>query len=321
MLTSVGYGASRQGRSLNKVRYLTKRVEPMTLIIGFACGEGVALVSDTKVTDIESLKPNYQSKILTPLQTTPFIIGAAGYTDLFYEFNRKIPLLVNERVAEYEVKNIEALLKTGLNRDEAIDYLRTRGERSEKQQQPVMFETKMEKTKKVTEITLPYVYTYENLMDDCKELIKTISSQVKSETPYPLEVLVSLKGQSGASLHHINANGRERAVETYYAIGSGSDHVKMFFERLYDYNKRIFELIGLAFLTIEYVQTIAMDPYVGYSEEHPPEAVIVQDDGNYGRLPIDKMSEVIKTIKETISSFDQRISSIEIPQIGVKPED
>ncbi|HSG73722.1 MAG TPA: hypothetical protein VLA01_00795 [Nitrosopumilaceae archaeon] len=54
----------------------------MTLIIGFKCKEGVALVSDTKTTYLDLGEGIHESKILTPLENTPFVVRTAGYANL-----------------------------------------------------------------------------------------------------------------------------------------------------------------------------------------------------------------------------------------------
>lgn len=77
----------------------------MTLIIGFRCEQGVALVSDTKVIDTESGRAEYKKKILVPINA-PSIAGAAGDSDLFREFNRKIVEVVPIRMRENTIKNM-----------------------------------------------------------------------------------------------------------------------------------------------------------------------------------------------------------------------
>src|SRR3990172_2043969 len=89
----------------------------MTLIIGFKCKEGVALVSDTKTTDLSTGEALYEPKILAPLENTPFIVGAAGYVNLCNEFTRKIPKIVTKRIAQMRIRNIQELQKTGLSRE------------------------------------------------------------------------------------------------------------------------------------------------------------------------------------------------------------
>ena len=195
-------------------RYLTPKQKPkrMTLIIGFKCIHGVALVSDTKITTVTSSTTaastedgDYASKILKPTIIPPFIIGAAGYIDLFREFNNKIPSLVDQKITETRILNIEALMKIGFSRDQAIEYL----------------------IKPSTSISLiPFQYTYELFMDDCKNLIKSISSQRKQESPNPLEVLIGVKkGSNSPSLHYVDSDGHETEVDSYTAIGSGSPYV------------------------------------------------------------------------------------------------
>ncbi len=294
----------------------------MTVIIGIRCREGLALVSDTKIVDTESGNASYESKILTPLRGTAFVAGAAGYTDLFREFNRKVPLFVNQRLAEYQIKNVKALIRTGLSRDEAIEYLRVRASRTEQSAQPVdLRESAQPEARRIADVTLPYVYSMENFMDDCKAVINQITAQVESE-PSPLQVLIGMHRdvEQGATLHFINSLGRERQIDRFYAIGSGSTHVAAFFDRLYDFNKPLLELINLAFFTIGYIQKIAHDPYVGYTTENPPEAIVVLNDARYGKINIANMIEILDNIDRLTREFDAQIHSLTFPVLRGPPQ-
>jgi 20S proteasome alpha/beta subunit len=285
--------------------------KPMTLIIGIKCKDGVVLVSDTKITDTESTSPSYDSKILTPLENTPFIVGAAGYSDLFKEFNRKIPLVVNQRLNEFRIKNINALLESGLNREQAILCLQRTGKKIEIAQQPIELSEDValpETESHITPIPIPYVYTPEHFMDDCRKLIETVSSQSVEEGAYPLDILIGVhKTPTSPTLHYVDCRGHEHEVETYHAIGSGSPHVRQFFDVLYDYSKGMTELITFAYLVITYVQHIAKDPYVGYSDTNPPEAVAVFNDGRYGRIPFWNEEVVLNALKARMVRFEELI--------------
>lgn len=307
-------------------RYLI-RDKPMTLIIGIRCKDGVVLVSDTKITDIESGKESYGSKILTPLANTPFIVGAAGYSDLFREFNRKIPLVVNQRLSEFSIRNIRALIESGLNREQAITYLQQAEKKVENAQQPIELSEDTavpESESQIAPIQIPYIYSYEHFMDDCKQLIKDVSSQRREEGAYPLDILIGVhKVTMPPTLHYVDCGGHEHEVETYYPIGSGSLYVKQFFDRLYDFNKDMCELITLAYLTITYVQIIAKDPYVGYSDKNPPEAVAVFNDGSYGRISFKNETKVLNALKIRMTLFEKLVKDTKIeflePEFEIAP--
>jgi hypothetical protein len=295
----------------------------MTLIAGFRCNQGVALVSDTKIVDIESGNEDYASKILTPLQRTPFAIGAAGLSDLFRQFNRQIPQIVNQRLNEFRISNIEALLKSGLSRDDAIQYLRQLEiPQLEKTSQPVALQEKTKETptpKQITPIPVPYIYSYELLMNDCKEVIRNISERARTEVANPLDVLIGVKGPYPyPSLHYIDCLGHEREIDKYYSIGSGSPHVKQFFDRLWSVDKDIFELIGLAFYTIAYVRDIAKDNFVGFKEDKPPEAVVVFYDGSYGRVRFQNEQEFFLDLEVQMQVVKKSIEQMKLKKLIVQ---
>lgn len=287
----------------------------MTLIIGFVCQEGIALVSDTKITNAETLEANYASKILTPLKNTPFIVGAAGYTDLFNEFNRKIWEQVEQQIRRYKIANIEQLIRTGLERHEAIA-------RVEKLQKSITNDQQMlaEKPELITkdviqDIELPYVYSPENFLDDCKSLIKTITED--SGFSNPLEVLIGIRSDYYASpiLYKIDSRGREEMVRDFTAIGSGTPYVKMFFGRKYDLNKTYAELAKEAIRAITFAQDIAKENSVGFSDEKLPEVVIVDNAYNYGRVNFTNIRDVLSEIKEEFTRFEDIILNTKIKNL------
>lgn len=306
-------------------RYLTTRQKDkrMTLIIGFKCTHGVALVSDTKITDSESGEENYASKILHPMTEAPFVVGAAGYTDLFMEFNRKIPLMVAERLTEFKIRNIEALLRTGLNREQAISYLEQFEPKQRTKQQLAESAEKVATSKMAigqTPVLIPFIYSYEHFMDDCKLLIKEISKQRQEESPNPLDVLIGVKKDLNVqpSLHYIDCSGHEHEVENYFSIGSGYPHVRQFFDRLYDFHKNMYELVALAYFTITYVRGIAKETSVGYSNEYPPEAHVVFGDGRCGRLYFENEIEVLDNINSNVKQFENLIRNMSITKLQSK---
>lgn len=291
----------------------------MTLIIGFRCSQGVALVSDTKVLDLSTGEHDYTHKILTPL-SNPFIVGAAGYSDLFKQFNREIPLVVARRLNEFRISNISWLMRSGLSRDEAIQSLNeTETARvEEKQQQAIRANEKKahSKVKKITPIPLPNTYSYQYFINDCKDVINQISEQARHEVPNPIDILIGLLGPYPyPSLHYIDCVGHEREIEDYYAIGSGSPHVKQFFSLLYNFNKDLLELISYAFYAIAYVTHVEKDNGVGYDEAHPPEAVVVYNNGTYGRIRFENEMQYFLGLEQEMEIKKDIIKKINISKL------
>ncbi len=289
----------------------------MTLIIGFVCNEGIALVSDTKITDPKTLEPKFDSKILTPLKDTPFIVGAAGFTDLFNEFNRKIGDRVEQSLRRYKIANVEQLIRTNITRDEAIAKVENIQRTTSSAQQSL--ENLPEQTKPLAlDVQLPYVYTAENFLDDCKELIKEISEN--SGFANPIELLIGLRKNSETFpvLFHIDSKGREEAINDWTAIGSGEPFVKMFFSRLYDPRKTFSQLVKEAVRIITFVQDIAKENTVGCSDVNPPEAVIIDSiigKNLYGRMPYVNMHEIVKEIKKEMNAFEVLIKNSSISEL------
>lgn len=278
----------------------------MTLIIGFKCKEGVGLVSYTKITD-DTGEELWDSKILTPMPESPFIIGAAGYTHLFREFNRKLPEVVTESINQIRIENVKELMKTGLTRDEAINYLYSLESSANITQQQELEQTKTtppEPSKDITPIHLSHNYSAEKFIDDCKKLIEKVSANFDEDNE-PIDVLIGLKrvGSEIAELHYISSKGDEEEIDDYGAIGSGSPYVKMLFGELYDSEKTLDELTTHAFRTIAFAQKVAKENSVGFNDEHPPEAVIVLNDGRYGRIQFENEEQVLKDVDNEMKEY------------------
>ncbi len=282
-------------------RYLKKPsgAKKMTLIIGFKCIHGVALVSDTKLTTISQTNnksskyddENYDSKILQPMSNNAFIVGAAGYTDLFQEFNNKIPELVEQRIKEYDNLNIKAITDLGYTVDEAIDKYIAQGDRQ----------------------LAPFQYSYENLMDDCKTLIKNISNQRRQQSINPLDMLIAVKkGNKAPSLHYVDSFGLEEEKPFWFSIGTGTPYVKQYFGRLYDFNMDMRDLVALALFCITYTKDIAREETVGYSSRHPPEAWAIFNNANCEKLKIEDMAELLKGIEKEVRKIEKTICASKI---------
>ncbi len=297
----------------------------MTLIIGFKCKEGVALVSDTKTTDLSTGEALYESKILAPLANTPFIVGAAGYANLCNEFTRKIPKIVTKRIAQTRILNIQELKKTGLSRKKAIQYIHTQ-EKCVSTNLKSVQEVKNNECKNFEfdehPIKLPHEYSEEDLIDDCESLLKKINSQ-SEDIAEPLELLVGMRTSTGnIHLHYIPLDGVEDEINDYFAIGSGSPFVKTFFSRVYDFNKGMNELITQAIRTILYVTIVSKENTVGYSPEFLPESVIILNDGKYGKSTFENELEVISDLEKEMETYadliKQNITKILKPKINDK---
>jgi 20S proteasome alpha/beta subunit len=274
-------------------RYPKDKQKPTTLIIGFRCKEGVFLVSDRKITDMENQEPIWASKLVKPL-VDPFIFGAAGYVNLFREFNRKIFPQLQQSVTEYYVKNLRALIDSGLTREEAMAELAdpSRVNRASR-----------------FELPTPYIYNADCFLDDCKKIIRGITQQYTYDS---LQVLAGIgRGRDNPTLHQIDALGKEAEHEEYAAIGTGSPFVRMFFHRHYKNTDSMEKLTKLAFLTIRFTEKVALEASVGYTDEYPPEVFGVFRDGKCGKVEIKKMPALLKSIDEQIASFDKNIENAE----------
>ena len=135
----------------------------------------------------------------------------------------------------------------------------------------------------------------------------------------PLDVLIGLKGAYPFPLlHYVNCLGQERVIERYFAIGHGSPHVKQFFEHLYDPRKSMLELISYAFYAIAYTQSVALDNTVGYDELHPPEAVLVEPNGGYGRIRFQNETDYFLNLEQEMAILKKSIVDTKFPKLAVK---
>jgi len=293
----------------------------LTLLIGFKCIDGIALVSDTKIIDTESGNISYNSKILTPLQDTPCMVGLAGYMNLFEEFNRKIPNLVKQRIAEIRISNVEELIKTGLTRKESIEYVTSREKCISTTLKSIKNDSKdeCEINSDFVEIELPYHYSEENFIDDCRLLIKQISSQSKSIGD-SLEILIGIRRPSDKKLHlhQIFSDGTEIESDTYLAIGSGYQYAETLFGQVYDYKKEMSVLITEAFRTILYAVLVGKESLVGYTQDHLPEAVVIHNNGTYGKMIFENQLDVIKEIEKEMEHMAQQIKNSHISYLRPK---
>ncbi|VVB70067.1 Proteasome subunit [uncultured archaeon] len=264
----------------------------MTLIIGIKCIEGVLLVSDTKVTYPDG-DFNYTNKILKPFADAPCLVAASGSANLFQEFNRKIPILVRERIQEITFKNIAYLKELKLDPREFIAITETEVQTEEPKKIS-------EEKDKIEKPILPYLYTGEDFLDDCKKLVKEICDNNRHND---IDVFIALwyeREFSNSSLHHIYFDGSDVQVNNIDAIGSGSYYAKYLLNKIKNKQIGILEAASLACFAIKHVETLKMDYGVGVADNEFPQIACVSEDGRMGILP----QESIKNIKEVFENID-----------------
>jgi 20S proteasome alpha/beta subunit len=71
-------------RPKNKDRYRKRRPEPLTCIIGARCKDGVIIAGDRRV--LRGTEYSEEKKILQPIPTWNFIVGASGISGLMDKF-------------------------------------------------------------------------------------------------------------------------------------------------------------------------------------------------------------------------------------------
>jgi hypothetical protein len=265
------------------------------------CSDGVVLVADKKVFDLEEAKETFEDKIIAPLTTLPVFVSAAGVKDLFREFNRKIPIIVQEKAMEIAIKNEKALHEIGRKLE---DFL-VKPKEPEVQNIGDLEKTQPihQEPKKKEIFRPPYAYTGETFLDDCKGLIRNITEKTEGLYQIPsIEVLLVFNAGEPV-LFYIDCYGRESQIDGYKAIGSGQPYVKLFFERLWDSKKSIQESIPLACLIIKFVEDLKLDSFVGVGKDVPQVAAMYKD-----RLVYITISrEFMNSLNPLIEFFDKTI--------------
>ena len=295
-------------KSLNKKKRTSNN--KMTLIMGFKCKDGAILVSDRKVIDLSTNEEKYEIKIHPPVPNVIMYFGAAGYSHLFKQFNRKIPLIVNEKLREYEMLNKQAYTKLGKEYSSIIYEEKEPKEISSTKNKKEV-EVEKEKVVDTEELQPIYVYTNENFIDDCKELICQLCTDKAGSSSGDLDVLLILKTDNEARLHHINYLGEEEEVD-FFAIGSGAVHIRPFLKDFYSFDKDMEDLILFAFFCIYYVQNMELDKYVGVNDS-PDNRIIFHNaniEAGHGKLKINDKDKKIKKILEKVKSFTELKKSI-----------
>ena len=279
----------------------------MTLVIGINCPEGIALVSDRKLTDIENPENAiYEDKInLLPNTQVGFV--ASGITDLFRQFYRRIGILIDQRQRETRIKNEVELRKVGRtlrDYEVQIELPETiQGKEDVKKE-------KQEAKPREDYIQPPYIYTGEHFIGDCKALMEEIGAEGSKFASNPLDLLVAFN-TGIPSLFHINSQGYERQIDKYIAIGSGSPFVKKFFDRLWKPDGSLDQAILTAVFVIKYVEHLKTDPFVGCREiDDFPQIIVFLKDGRYGNYGFEEKEELLKGIKKKTGEFEKLIFSL-----------
>lgn len=171
---------------------------------------------------------------------------------------------------------------------------------------------KGEKRKEKTLYPVPYTYTGEDFLDDCRELIGKISSKYISTRIDPLGVLIAIKRFDVPmllpyiSLHKIDCFGNEQEIKDgYTCTGSGSPYVDIFFDKWFDNGKRtLVDIIKFGSFVIKFVEKKVKGSGVGVEEGNLPQIVIFFDNGKRGPYMTTQKDELLRYINEKLGSFD-----------------
>lgn len=301
-------GYSEKHKSLNRYLYNKNK---MTLAIGVQCKDGVVIVADRKVTDLENPQQNIFENKIELQQGSPIAFVASGLTDLYRQFNRKVVVKVGESIRETKIRNQEALKKVGMRLEDfeipSQEPETIQGKEDIDKKPP---EKKQESKSKIIEV--PYGYTGEHFIADCKELMREIGKEGFRLNSNPLDLLIGLNAGAPA-LFHIDSYGHDTQINKYIAIGSGYPHVRIFFDRLWNSNMSVTQSALLASFVIKYVEKLRADPFVGCGDNDEfPQMVILLNDGRYGHYRFGNEHEILERYKETIKAFEKVINEIKI---------
>jgi hypothetical protein len=282
-----------------------KKKNKMTLIIGMKCKDGVLLVADRKVTTPFSNKPKWTTKIHKPLESVPLFYGASGYAHLFKEFNRKIPLIVEQRLREFELKNYAIMREQGVDYYDAVEVKKI--EEPKEIQSSDIEETKGIIKKENINIKRlpkpPYVYGHEDFIKDCQKLIKSMCENEDGTAENKLEALLILLDDSGTRLHSLDYDSVDE--RSYFAIGSGSIFVNEFLDKFYgdDETKDLAYCMKLAMFCILYVERYVKDYSVGVEPAKLPDNQVILNDGQLGTFRFDNEEIVLKELLDKVDGF------------------
>ncbi len=254
----------------------------MTLIIGMKYKEGIVLIGDRKVLDDNTGRSHWENKIDAPIAGVRVAVGAAGFTDLSREFNRKIGNMVDDRVNAFRLGNIVALNGTDIDIKEVEEGKRT-------------------------DILLPHLYRAENFLDDCSLLTEQIAQAGKKYTPNPIEVLVAVNTDKN-TLYEINSDGFKKEGD-FFAIGSGATYIDKFLQDSYKKDMELGEAIHLAVFLIKFVEVLGLDNAVGIEPNKLPQIFVVNSKGakEYEVKPIESAQEIINDVANRIDKIKKQI--------------
>tara|TARA_Y100000310_G_C20658536_1_gene803360 strand:- start:982 stop:1821 length:840 start_codon:yes stop_codon:yes gene_type:complete len=254
-----------------------KRNRKMTLIIGARCAEGVVLASDTKIVDDTTGETLFSNKLIEPIEGASVVIGASGHTHLFRQFYRKIGHLVKHRAREIKLKNVVALEEVG---EKISDY-----EREPKKEGTILD-------------GLPYDYTAEDFLDDCKSIVKELCANGGQ-----LDLVVGMFAHHKVRLHRIDSQGEEEEVG-FCSVGSGTPFVNLF-KKSYSPKYSFREVSSLLAFMILFVSRAKIDNFVGVEEGKLPTMKLVKEDNTCGELQFSEEST-----KEMLAEFNERIDTV-----------
>jgi 20S proteasome alpha/beta subunit len=257
-------------------------VNRTTLIIGLKIKDGVVLIGDTKITDGTDF--HHEEKIVAPLEGTQFAIGSAGITQLSKEFNAKVKILLEQRVAEYRLMNMKTLYGSGIDIKD------------------------IEKGK-IKDVILPFNYTYINFLDDCSLLTKSLADNGKVYSSNPIESLVAFfDGQN--RLYQIDCNGFKVEVP-YSSIGRGTDFIGEYIKENYKSDMSLNEAVLLATFLIKFVEVLKFDKNksVGLEKGKLPQVFIVsKSDCKVCDFSGEETKKILKEAEKRVKKISKNLS-------------
>lgn len=280
-----------------------RNIRPMTLIIGMKFKDGVLLVSDRKVVEIPSMSVSYENKLAIPDPNKALVIGCAGLSNLFNQFNRKIPLIVGQKLREMDLKNRKSLFDLGIN------VLPTYKEIIPEKIKKTSVTTNPKPIEEKETILLPYIYSNEDFIDDSKKLIRELCTNNDGSIENNLDALLILEVDGKPRLHHINCDANEEEVDCS-SIGSGSIFVDFILKQFWKKDNSIEYNLKLAYFCIYFVQYLKLDNYVGVEENKLPDNLIILNDGRLVTYTFDKEIDVIKEIISKVNIFKNSLDSL-----------
>lgn len=273
---------------------------------------GVVIVADRLVTKLGTDEREYQNKIILP-SALPVAFCASGFVDLFKEFNRKILEKVDEQTKLTHLNNIRALKDAGYKETDITKLLIPEKVASSSTEEIGKTEPSKKK-ERIKPIVIPYIYSGEDFLDDCRTLIKQICANYP---PNSLEVIIAINRGNRVSLHKINSDGDETEIFDYSSTGSGEPYVRILFQRLWKKEMSLIQTIHLAALMIKFAEEKVASSGVGIENGTLPQAVILWDAGERGNYTIgeEDYEEFNKITTENLSAFDMWLSQLKVPQM------